>query len=747
MKLKELKETYKNKFTVRVAAGILCVALAGTSAGACLCQGGDTVSANAAKSTKEAGKSSKNEKAPEDAGDGSSMKEELADWLVPLLGSNEGSKETLDGKEETVYLIADANGKVQKTIVSNWLKNGSGSKEIKDFSILSDIENVKGDEAFTQKGGQMIWQADGKDIFYRGTTAKELPITQKVTYYLDGQEIMPNELAGKSGKVTIRFDYENHAAVAAEVNGKKETVFVPFTVISGMVFDDNFRNVCVNNGRILSDGKKAAAVGFAMPGLRESLDVDEEDFDEGYEFPDYVEITADVEDFELEMTATVAVAGFMPGSDIPGRLDFGELDKAMDDMSDAMSNLKKGGGRLADGLDTLNESMGSFSDGVKSLEDGVNAYTDGAARLADGIRALSGSSGTLEEGVNALHSSAKTICDGVQKLDAALNTQMSEEEKAAAIKEASETIGAQFQKGTDTYQKIYGAAVQNFNKTMTDEGTVQAVQAGIQAGLKSQGLTSQGVVMALAQYYAENGFTDASGKEYTPQICQSAMPGTETTYAAYFASAVLNGGLSSSLAGGITQGIAEKGAPEVGESAVSACASAAVQAGGAAAISGAESAKKKAAAAMEAKDGKSGHSLVSGMEALSAGTQKLAGSMPALKNGIGQLVNGAEQLSGNNAALKDGAAKLADGTVKIRDGVVNLGNGAHKLSDGLAEFDEKAISKMAKAYHGDVKELAGRLEEAARAGEGYHTFSGALEGVDATTKFIFRTEAVKAEEK
>ena len=31
----------------------------------------------------------------------------------------------------------------------------------------------------------------------------------KMTYYLDGEEITPEELAGKSGKVTIRADYTN----------------------------------------------------------------------------------------------------------------------------------------------------------------------------------------------------------------------------------------------------------------------------------------------------------------------------------------------------------------------------------------------------------------------------------------------------------------------------------------------------------------------------------------------------------
>lgn len=778
MKLKELKERFKHKFSIRVVAGVLCIALAGGSFGAYQLQAGKLSAVSgtarederAAKDQEESGTKKVSKKEKTSKKDSS----ELAGKLLSMFDAGSGSEQSLDGKEETVYLITDANGNVNQTIVSSWLKNGSGKSQIQDVSELSDIENVKGEETFTQDGNKLTWQADGKDIYYRGTTDKEMPVTEKLTYYLDGSEIAPEELAGKSGKVTIRFDYTNHAKTTADINGKKEEIYVPFTVVSGMVLDDSFQNVRVNNGRVLSDGNKIIAVGFAMPGLKESLNVDEEDFDEDFEFPDYVEVTADVENFSLEMTATAAVAGLMSDSDISSSLDLSELDETMDEMTDAMGQLKDGGGELADGLDTLRDSMSGFSDGAgslasgvntftngaDSLASGVNAYTDGVAKLADGIRSLSDGSGTLESGVNTLNVSAKTISDGVQKLDQTLNAKMSEEEKAAVKQTVDQTIDAQFAKGSETYQMIYDSAVKNFEDTMTNETAVQTVQSGIQQGLQAQGLTSEGVVAALAQYYAANGFTDASGQTYPPEACQSVVPGTEVTYAAYFANAVLNGGLSSSLASGITSGIAGQGAASVGESVVGACETAAKQAGEAAAVSGAESAKKQIAAAIETKDAASGHSLVSGTKALSEGTQQLASSVPALKDGIGQLLNGAHELTGNNASLKDGVAKLADGAVQISDGatkladgavqisdgVVKLDDGAHELSDGLEEFDKKAIQKMADAYHGDVKDLTERMKAIAKAGEDYGTLCGAAAEMDAATKFIIRTDAVKLKE-
>lgn len=110
-------------------------------------------------------------------------------------------------KTETVYVDANADGSVKKITVKDWLRrNGDG--EIIDFSNLKDIKNTEGDEEYTQNAdGTITWENKGEDISYEGTSNQQLPVTTKVTYYLDGKEIKPEDLAGKSGKVKIRFDY------------------------------------------------------------------------------------------------------------------------------------------------------------------------------------------------------------------------------------------------------------------------------------------------------------------------------------------------------------------------------------------------------------------------------------------------------------------------------------------------------------------------------------------------------------
>ena len=312
-------------------------------------------------------------------------------------------------KDEVVYVMADAQGNTQKIIVSDCLKNANGESTIKDASSLTDIQNVKGNESYTvDENGNLVWNAEGSDIYYQGTSTKETPVSQTITYSLDGKEVKPEELAGKSGKVTIRFDYTNNETVKTKIGGKEEEIYVPFAAISGMVLDDSFSNVKVTNGKVISDGKNNIVVGYALPGLKESLDVDDSDFDGDVSIPDYVEVTADVENFSLSTTMTVVMnaTNFISKD---GDADLSEVDDMLDTLTDATDQLKDGSGELADGVDTLKSKMGEFKDGVGTLKNGIKDYTDGASTLSTGI-------GTLKSGVDTLAGSVPTLISGVGTL-------------------------------------------------------------------------------------------------------------------------------------------------------------------------------------------------------------------------------------------------------------------------------------------------------------------------------------------
>lgn len=153
-------------------------------------------------------------------------------------------------KDETVYVLASANGTVKKIIVSDWVKNALGSDSIDDVTQLTNIENVKGNETYTLGGSNScVWDAQGNDIYYQGNIDKELPVSMAVSYSLDGQSISPDVLAGKSGKVTIRFNYTNNQYELMDINGRQEKIYVPFAMLTGLLLDNNvFTNVSVTNG-------------------------------------------------------------------------------------------------------------------------------------------------------------------------------------------------------------------------------------------------------------------------------------------------------------------------------------------------------------------------------------------------------------------------------------------------------------------------------------------------------------------
>ena len=156
--------------------------------------------------------------------------------------------------------------------------------------------------------------------------------------------------------------------------------------------------------------------------------------------------------------------------------------------------------------------------------------------------------------------------------------------------------------------------------------------------------------------------------------------------------------------------------------------------------------KAQISEAINATDSASGYSLVTGMQALSQGTQTMSDNMPALTDGIHQLTDGAALLVSNNGALTDGASKLSGAATQIGEGVQKLAKGSNQLMDGMIEFDKEGIQKLMDAYDGDVKTLLNKLEAVVNAGKEYQSFTKVAKGTKGSVKFIFRTEAIKTEE-
>lgn len=430
MKLPELKEKLKSKYIVRVVAGVLTIALVGTGIGATavFAEKNSTAVTAEADSTTESSK---------DADD-------IADKLMDSVSLKDNDAD----KDESVYLISDANGNVNKTIVVDHLKNKDKKDTLEDASNLSDIENVKGKEKFTQSGDKLTWQAGGKDIYYQGTATEEPPVTQKVTYYLDGKEISPEDLAGKSGKVKIRFDYTNTTSYTETVNGEKQTVSVPFAAITGLVLGDGFENIEVTNGKAEVSDSSSVVLGYALPGLNDSLGIKDGDLDGDVNIPEYMEMTADVKNFSMPaaMTFVVNASDYVSTDGI----DTSDLDDMINDLKDASTQLQDGSKTLAEGTDTLSDrlstlqsKLGTFASGVGTLKSGLKTYTDGVSTLSGGLNKLNSNVPTLSNGITTLNSSAKSLNDGVALLNATVSAKFTDSEKKTLLDQVHSTLESQ----------------------------------------------------------------------------------------------------------------------------------------------------------------------------------------------------------------------------------------------------------------------------------------------------------------
>lgn len=727
MKLPELKEKLKSKYIVRVVAGVLTIALVGTGIGATAVFAEKNSTAVTAEADSTTGSS-------KDADD-------IADKLMDSVSLKDNDAD----KDESVYLISDANGNVNKTIVVDHLKNKDKKDTLEDASNLSDIENVKGKEKFTQSGDKLTWQAGGKDIYYQGTATEEPPVTQKVTYYLDGKEISPEDLAGKSGKVKIRFDYTNTTSYTETVNGEKQTVSVPFAAVTGLVLGDGFENIEVTNGKAEVSDSSSVVLGYALPGLKDSLGIKDGDLDGDVNIPEYMEMTADVKNFSMPaaMTFVVNASDYVSTDGI----DTSDLDDMINDLKDASTQLQDGSktlaegtDTLADGLSTLQSKLGTFASGVGTLKSGLKTYTDGVSTLSGGLNTLGNSTGALVSGADKLNSGAgqlasgsatlkdglKTYTDGASQLNTGLNqlndntgslatgvTSLNDGAKTlsdginAANKGAAGVSAGAAQLKTSIDTAKTGADSLAAGAKQVDEGVGQLTQSlsdmpetiktNINKSLESLNELNVGTLFKTLGYIDTDKITADNVSAAADAAVNNAgdIIDALTNMQNQNPSATYN-----QILVGLSQG---KGAVSV-YSAVnqsvtdSAYTVQALKDGSAKVSDGASSLDaglgRLSDGASELSSGasdlaKGTTQLATGATELQTGTQSLADKLPELTKGITSLVNGSNELVKNNdtlnagaTALNAGASQLSAGTQSLMNSVPTLTSGIKKLVDG-----------------------------------------------------------------
>lgn len=422
------KNRYKMTAAALFTAAAMCVGGCGDAAATSGAAGGSTTSTadtgaqtagasgNASK-TDTAGSASAATNASTNAADGSTTADAGASTSDTASAAaaawHESGMET--DKEESVYVLTDVYGTPTEITVTAGLKNPGPDAELTDVTTLTDIINKEGDETYTkQADGSILWENHGSDIHYEGKadTSSELPLTVTVTYFLDGKEVGADELAGATGNIKIRFDYKNNT----QENGS----ITPFAAITGlMLSEDNVHDISVTNGASRYMDGEYLVYGFALPGMTAALDLDTMELtkEEEIDLHDFMEVSFEAEDFELDFTATMVSNGLLEEKDYDKVID--KLDELTDKLEDSadqvkdlkskISKLKNGGEKLRSGADSLYQglsqvnaalaqaaqadpslaglaaSISQLTDGSKQLADGVSTYTKGVEKACDSI--------------------------------------------------------------------------------------------------------------------------------------------------------------------------------------------------------------------------------------------------------------------------------------------------------------------------------------------------------------------------
>lgn len=587
-------------------------------------------------------------------------------------------------KDETVYILADAQGAARKIIVSDWLKNPQGADTLPDVSTLENIENVKGLETF-ENG---LWNAAGKDIYYQGESQAQLPLEMRVSYALDGQEIAPEALAGKSGRVTIRFDFT--------VSQKQDGVSVPFAVVTAALLEnDVFTDVQVTNGQLVNDGERTLVVGAALPGLQSSLGLTEDQL----ALPEYVEISAQAEGFALPVTA--ALASCEPFAQLPvERLDSVEaLKQAAKKLDDGMARLIDGGTQLYDGLATLETKSGELAQGVSQLNDGLAQLT-------------------------AQNDTLNSACDQVF---------------AALLAAANEQLAAASPDAPALTQENYAAVLDQLIAALSPEGVAAAARQQVEQAVRQQEDTIRQAVEAAVREEAAAQVRQAV-EEGVREKALAALDTTPEAYAAALEAGKIPQEQQQQLAAALEQ--------QMGSDAVQAL----IQQQTDAQMQSQEAVQAVAqnveaqvqalveqqmqSDAVQAQVQAAEAQYQSPLESLTALRAQLE-SFQAFHDGLAAYTQGA-------ASAAAGAAQINEAMPALTQGVSQLRSGAMQLKTGLTVLNASGIQRITGLAGDDLDDLMARVRAIVAAAQDYQSFSGVAPSAQGAVRFIWRTDAIEA---
>ena len=333
-------------------------------------------------------------------------------------------------KTESVFSTHNTDGTLENITVTNHIRVKT-KEELLDQSDLDSIKNLNGNETFIQNEKNITWKAKGKDIYYQGTIAKEMPLDIGIKYYLDDKEINIKDLIGKKGNVKIQLNFTNKEKNTVNINGKNETIYTPFVVMAGTILDSkNNSNINIKNGKVVETGTKNIVAGIASPGLFESLNMDNK--------MDKIEISYTTSHFTLNNIYIIATPKVIEESDIKGFEKIELLAENINRLQSNMDAIENGSLKLKNGIEELDNGVGSLKNGMDQLHNGVNKINESMPNENDNIK--------NEQTLNYLKNQNTTTINKISEANKQLLIQKEEvENKITEVKAKKEYVNSKIE--------------------------------------------------------------------------------------------------------------------------------------------------------------------------------------------------------------------------------------------------------------------------------------------------------------
>lgn len=660
-------------------------------------------------------------------------------------------------KDETVYAMLNSDGSVDQEIVSSWLHNDNGIRDIKEVLDLNNVKNVKSDEKPEVSGKTYTWNSASNDVYYEGTSTKTLPVQVKVSYKLDGKDISGKDLIGKSGKLEIHISLKNTQSKTVNVNGRQTRIH-PFYMGAGVLdlSTDHFSNVKCENGKILSEGNNTMVAFVSVPGLQDTLESSGMEVAKDLHIQDEFTITCDAKEFELG-PIMFAMTPEVPVDKLKNINSMDDLTNGLDELTNASAQLLDGTSQLSQGTATFNGKMQELVNGVPTLTNGVSALKNGTTELVSGSSKLYSGLKDLNTGMNqAKAGTAKlnkatdglgTLVSGVDEI----NTNM--QALAKGLQDGSNELNASL---TDEMLKSLTQSLGNVSALQTvfenDQKNVAQAAAELEAALTSTDVdNAAGKLGETAEYLKKKAFNNKNEvvDAEAAQALQSLQSADDylSDYKKQATASAVN--LKKQLTQLQTDSANLKNLSDMASSAAkmlpklsSLKSSLNTASQGAQQLAqGTQQLSEKSSTLLELKKGIS--TLDSSMTTAVSGSSELYKGSQALVSGLQRVDQGAGTLQSGSATIGNGAQQLYAASTLLKDKT-------GELHAGMSKFKTTGIDEMQKQITlslDDVTQLLAIKDEIVKEAEQEHTFSGAPKNSESKVKYIYKTEELQKEKK